>query len=195
MGVPSPDVSMERLARDRVPELTALLTVVSLALVFGAVLGHIPRSAFPHAPARVVAAIPHVNAVVSATAILTIAGGWLSIRRGDVRRHRRLMLASLGLFATFLALYLYKVIIEGTAAFPGPAAVYRYVYLPTLAIHILLAVVCIPLLYYVLLLAVTRPVDAVYDTRHRAVGRVAASLWLVSFALGDVVYALLYVAY
>ena len=186
---------MERLARERVPELTALLTAVSLALVFGAVLGHIPQSAFPHAPAHVVAAIPHVNAVVSTTAIVTIAGGWLSIRRGDVRRHRLLMLASLGLFGAFLALYLYKVVVEGTTAFPGPEAVYQYVYLPTLAVHILLAVVCIPLLYYVLLLALTRPVEAVYDTRHRAVGRVAAALWLVSFALGDAVYLLLYVAY
>ncbi len=177
------------------PALTAALSIVSLALVFGAVLGHIPRSAFPHPPERVLTAIPHVNAAVSVLALGTIAGGWLSIRRGDVRRHRRLMLASLGLFATFLALYLYRMIFEGPATFPGPESVYQFVYLPVLAIHILLAVVCIPLLYYVLLLALTRPVAEVYDTRHRTVGRVAASLWLVSFGLGVVVYAMLYVVY
>ena len=186
---------MESRVRRRVPELTAILSVVSLALVFGAVLGHIPQSLFPHPSEGVLATIPHVNAVVSTTAILTIAGGWLSIRRGDVRRHRLLMLVSLGLFVTFLGLYLYRMIFEGPTAFPGPEVVYRFVYLPVLAVHILLAIVCIPLLYYVLLLAVTRPVAAVYDTRHRTVGRVAASLWLVSFALGDVVYAMLYLAY
>ncbi|WP_101298180.1 DUF420 domain-containing protein [Halegenticoccus soli] len=186
---------MELRVRNHVPALTALLTAVSLALVFGAALGAIPQTAFPRASDAVLDAIPHVNAVVSAAAVVTIAAGWLSIRRGNVRRHRRLMIASLGLFAAFLVLYLYKVILEGPAEFPGPEAVYRFVYLPTLAVHILLAVVCIPLLYYVVLLALTRPVSEIYDTRHRTVGRVAASLWLLSFVLGNVVYVLLYVAY
>jgi putative membrane protein len=117
------------------------------------------------------------------------------IRRGDVENHRAMMLASLGLFAAFLALYLYRVVHEGPTEFPGPATVERFVYLPTLAVHILLAVVCIPLLYYVALLALTRPVADIYGTRHRTVGRIAASLWVVSFALGLVVYALLYVVY
>ncbi|WP_129116399.1 DUF420 domain-containing protein [Halegenticoccus tardaugens] len=186
---------MELRARNHVPALTALLTLASLALVFGAALGAIPQGAFPRASDAVLDAIPHVNAALSTAAIVTIAAGWLSIRRGEVRRHRRLMLASLGLFVAFLVLYLYKVILEGPAGFPGPEAVYAYLYLPTLAIHILLAVVCIPLLYYVVLLALTRPVAELYDTRHRAVGRIAASLWLISFVLGNAVYVLLYAVY
>jgi putative membrane protein len=105
------------------------------------------------------------------------------------------MLVSVGLFAVFLALYLYKVSIQGPAPFPGPESVYRFVYLPLLAVHILLAVVCVPLLYYVLLLGLTRPISDVFGTRHRRVGRIAASLWLVSFVLGNVVYAMLYVVY
>lgn len=186
---------MERSARNHVPSLTALSTAVSLALVFGAVLGAIPEAVLPRASEGVLDAIPHVNAVVSTVAIGTILLGVRAIRRGNVRRHRAAMLASVGLFATFLALYLYRIVLNGPTAFPGPASVYRFVYLPTLAVHILLAIVCIPLLYYVLLLAVTRPVREIYDTRHRTVGRVAASLWLVSFFLGNVVYALLYVIY
>jgi putative membrane protein len=99
------------------------------------------------------------------------------------------------LFVAFLVLYLYKVAVSGTAGFGGPDAVYRFVYLPTLAIHMVLAIICIPLLYYVLLLAMTRPVSELYDTSHRRFGRIAASLWLISFALGNVVYVLLYWAY
>jgi putative membrane protein len=186
---------MELRGRDLVPELTALLTVASLALVFGAALGAIPRTVLPRASDAVLALIPHVNAVVSTAAVVTIALGVRFIRRGEVRRHRAMMLTSVVLFVVFLVLYLYKVVLQGPADFPGPATVYQYVYLPTLAIHILLAVVCIPLLYYVLLLAVTRPVADLYDSAHRKVGRVAASLWLVSFVLGNVVYALLYVVY
>ena len=83
----------------------------------------------------------------------------------------------------------------GPTEFPGPSAVYRRLYLPALAIHVTLAVVCIPLLYYVLLVGLTHPVAAVRRTRHRTVGRVAAPLWIVSFALGLVVYLLLYVVY
>jgi putative membrane protein len=182
-------------ARDRVPELTAALSLTSLALVFGAALGAIPRDALPRAPDAVIAAIPHVNAVVSTVAVVTIAAGVAFARRREFEKHRAMMLLSAGLFAVFLLLYLYKVIMAGPATFPGPETVYRWLYLPLLAVHILLAVVCIPLLYYVLLLGTTHGVRALGETAHARVGRVAASLWLVSFVLGNVVYALLYVVY
>lgn len=185
---------MELRARNHVPVLAGLLSVVSLALVFGAVLGAF-EGTLPRAPDVVIHAIPRVNAAISLVAIATITSGWRAIRRGKVRRHRALMVVSLVLFVAFLALYLYKVSLEGPAAFPGPDMVYQFVYLPILAIHILLAIVCIPLLYYVLLLALTRPVAAIPRTNHRRVGRVAASLWMISFALGVVVYLLSYVVY
>jgi putative membrane protein len=186
---------MELRVRDHVPGLTALLTAVSLGLVFGAALGAIPPTLLPRAPEAVLAAIPHVNAAVSTVAVGTILLGVRAIRRGNVRGHRALMVTSVLLFAAFLALYLYKVVLEGPTEFPGPETVYRFVYLPTLAVHVLLAVVCIPLLYYVLLLAITRPARELYGTRHATVGRIAASLWIVSFVLGNVVYALLYAIY
>jgi putative membrane protein len=182
-------------ARDHVPALAAVLTVVSLALVFGAALGAVPRSLLPRASDAVFAAIPHVNAVLSTVAIVTIVLGVRAIRRGNWRRHRAFMLASLVLFVGFLALYLYKVSVQGPAPFPGPDTVYRLVYLPTLAVHVILAIVCLPLLYYVVLLAATHSVPELTGTRHATLGRVAASLWLVSFVLGNVVYALLYVVY
>ncbi|PSQ64241.1 MAG: DUF420 domain-containing protein [Halobacteriales archaeon SW_9_67_24] len=186
---------MEFRARDHVPALTGLLSAISLALVFGAVLGALPAGTLPRAPAGVVNAIPQINAAVSLVAIGTIATAWRAIRRGNVERHRALMLTSLVLFVAFLALYLYKVALEGPAPFPGPETIYQFVYLPILGIHITLAIVCVPLLYYVLLLALTRPIEELPRTNHRRVGRVAASLWLVSFALGVVVYAMLYVVY
>lgn len=182
-------------ARDHVPALTALATVVSLALVFGAALQVLPVGALPRLSDRGFDLIPHVNAAISTAAVFTIAGAVREIRRGNVARHRALMLTSLALFAGFLVLYLYKVAVDGPATFPGPETVYQFVYLPTLAVHILLAIASIPLVYYVVLLAATRPVEEIFDSNHRRVGRVAASLWLVSFVLGNVVYAMLYVVY
>lgn len=186
---------MELRARDHVPALTGVLSAISLALVFGAVLGALPVESLPRVPAGIVDAIPHVNAAISLVAIGTITTAWRAIRRGNVDRHRALMLASLVLFVAFLTLYLYRVALVGTAPFPGPETIYQFVYLPVLAIHITLAIVCVPLLYYVLLLALTRPIEELPQTNHRRIGRVAASLWLISFALGVVVYAMLYVIY
>jgi putative membrane protein len=181
--------------REHVPLVTALLSAASLALVFGAALRVVPAEAVPHPPAGVLDAIPHVNAVLSLAAIGAITLGWRSIRRGAVARHRAAMGTATVLFGTFLALYLYRVLLEGPTEFAGPGTVERFVYLPVLVVHVLLAVVCVPLVYYVLLLALTRSVAELSGTAHPRVGRVAASLWLTSFSLGIVVYLLLYVLY
>jgi putative membrane protein len=181
--------------RGHVPAVAALLSVGSLALVFGTALGAVPPALLPRAPPAVLAAIPHVNAAISALAVVTIVTGVRAIRRGAVERHRARMLASAALFAAFLALYLYKVALHGPTEFPGPDGIYRLVYLPILGIHVALAVVCVPLVYYVLLLAFVHPVSDLPATRHPTVGRVAAALWVISFVLGIVIYLLLYVAY
>ncbi|MFB6218693.1 MAG: DUF420 domain-containing protein [Halobacteriaceae archaeon] len=185
---------MRQFARDHTGGLAALLAAVSLALVFGVALRAVPADALPRAPDWVVAAIPHANAVISAAAIVVIAAGWRAVRRGNVGRHRRAMVAGFALFVAFLGLYLYKVALVGPTRFPGEGTV-RTAYFAVLAVHILLAVVCVPLLYYVLLLAATRPVPEIRESLHPRVGRVAAGLWLVSFALGLAVYLLLYVVY
>ena len=187
-------MNVRRTVRGRVPALTALLSAVSLALVFGAALGAIPTALLPRAPETVLDAIPHVNAAICAVAFVVVAVGWRRIRHGDVAGHRAAMTAGVVLFMTFLALYLYRVALLGPTEFGGPAAV-RTAYLTVLAIHVLLAIVCVPLLYYVLLLAVSRSVPEIRRTNHRRIGRIAATLWLVSFGLGVVVYALLYLVY
>jgi len=176
--------------------LTGVLSVVSLAVVFAAAGGRIPSSSVPAAPEWVIDAIPLVNAVLSAIAIGTITVGWRAIRRGEIDRHRAAMVSSFGLFASFLALYLYRLTVTGGPQdFPGPAAVEQFVYLPILAVHILLAIVCIPLVYYALLLALSRPVAELPETSHARIGRIAATLWLISFSLGIVVFVLLHVLY
>lgn len=180
--------------RAHIPAVTALLTVVSLALVFGAVGGYVPDSALPRVD-PLVAVVPHANALVSAAAITTILVGVRAIRRGNVTRHRRAMLASTALFGLFLLLYLYRVSLEGPTEFTGPDTLRRFVYLPMLAVHILLAIVCLPFVYGALLLAGTHRVAELRETLHPRVGKVAATLWLVSFSLGICVYLALHVLF
>ena len=182
-------------AREHVFGLSLLLSGAALAVVFAVALEFVPGGALPRAPEAVLDAIPHVNAALSACAVVVIAAGVTLARRGEYERHRYAMLTATALFAVFLALYLYRVALLGPAPFPGPEPAYRTVYLPLLAIHVTLAVVCVPLVTYALLLASTHAVPELPATPHRRVGRVAAALWAVSFTLGVVVYAMLYVVY
>ena len=175
---------------------SAILSVLALGTVFAAAGGLIPSSLVPAAPESVLAAIPHVNVLISLAAIVTIAYGWRAIREGRIDRHRLAMGLAVGLFATFLVLYLYRLVaIGGATPFDGPDRIRQFVYLPLLAIHIGLAVIAIPLVIYALLLTVAHPVGALPRTRHPTVGRVAAALWMISYAMGTGVYLLLHWAY
>lgn len=183
---------MQRTLRDRVPLVTAVLSVVSLGVVFAAAGRRIPEAVLPPVPESVLAAVPHVNAVISVLAIVTISLGVRFVRTGEIRNHRRAMLTSFGLFVSFLGLYLTKVAIAGTTPYTGPSWLATYVYYPVLAVHILLAIVTIPLVYHALLLAATHDIAELPETAHPRVGRYAAAGWLISFTLGLVVYGLLY---
>lgn len=182
---------MTVLTPERVPWVTAVLSVLSLVLVISAAGGRIPPSTVPTPPPPVLEVIPTLNVLISAAAIGTIGAGWLAIRRGRVERHRRLMSVSIGLFVAFLTFYLYRLVATGGAAgFDGPRVVYHYVYLPILIGHVGLAIVCIPLLYYALLLALSHDVQELTRTAHAGIGRIVAPLWITSFALGIVIYVL-----
>ncbi|MFB6095147.1 MAG: DUF420 domain-containing protein [Halodesulfurarchaeum sp.] len=185
---------MRSLVRSHVLGTALLLSAVALGLVFASVFGMIPARALPH-HAGLLRAVPHLNAAISLLALGTISAGVRYIRQGRVGRHRFAMLTSTGLFATFLLLYLYKLLLEGPATFQGPAIVSLYLFVPLLVVHTVLAVVTVPLVIYVLLLAGTHSVSELPQTPHPRVGRLAAALWFTSFALGVAVYVLLYIVY
>lgn len=178
--------------REHVFATATVLSVLSLALVFTAALRVVPPELLPRAPTLVVDAIPHLNALVSAVAFVFVVAGVRAIHSGHIERHRKLMASAFGLFVVFLVGYLYRVALVGPTEFAASGLV-ETVYNVVLAIHITLAIVCVPLLFYTLLLAWSHPISAIPETNHRTVGKVAAPLWAISFALGIVVYLLVYV--
>lgn len=173
--------------------VTGALAIVSVGTVLATAGGYVSATWLPRAPTSIIAAIPHVNVLLSLSAIAVILYGWNAIRNGQIGTHRRAMLSAMGIFVVFLILYLYRLIIlGGPTEFDGDSSIYRFVYLPVLTLHIGLAIVCIPLLYDTLSLGITIPPNKLSRTRHPRVGRIAAILWLLSFGLGITVYALLY---
>lgn len=186
---------MRAFIRNHLIPLTLVLGVGAIFLVVGAVRQAIPSQYVPTAPEIVYTTIPHINVILSLIAIATIIHGWYWIRRHHIQKHRQSMLLATLLFGGFLTLYLYRIIHVGPAQFTGPSVVYYYAYLPILGIHITLAILCIPLVIYVLLIALTHTPREIADTPHPTIGRLAASLWLVSYTLGITVYSFLHFLY
>ncbi|WP_336022194.1 DUF420 domain-containing protein [Halobellus salinisoli] len=171
--------------------VTALLSVVGYAAVVGTFLGVVPGRVFPDLSLWAVNRLSDAIAVVNAVNVLVIAAGWRWIRRDEVRKHAAAMVTSFSLILVFLVLYLTKIGGGGTKEFVGPAFVY-YPYLAMLAIHIVLSIVSVPVVLYALVLGVTHtPAELRSETPHRRVGRIAASAWLLSLALGVLTYLLL----
>ena len=181
-----------RQLRHHVPQLTGVLTAVSFAIVLVVIAGAVPSTLFPRAPPTVMGTIPHAIAGVSAVAMGTILAGLRAIREGEVGRHRTLMVVSFGLFGLFLTVDFYRLAVVGPTAFAGPAVVETYLYLPVVVGHAVLALLTFPAVYYALLVGVTNPPGALPATGHARAGRAAATLWLLTFGSGLVIYAMLH---
>ncbi|MDR7540441.1 MAG: DUF420 domain-containing protein [Armatimonadota bacterium] len=173
---------------------TALVTFAIYA-VLAAVLSGNPPDHLPPALAFALRAVPFVIAGTNAAALFLLLGGWRAIRAGRLSAHRRSMLAAAACISLFLLLYVTRVALGGTKAFPGPAGVRAYVYLPLLGVHILLSILSVPLVVYNLLVGLGTSAAEVARTAHPRVGRWAVLLWSVSLALGIVVFLLLNVIY
>jgi putative membrane protein len=178
---------------------TTVRRTIGLTAAIYAVLGYVLSATtparLPPPVASVLASFPLLIAGINALALACLIAGWRAIRARRVLEHRRFMLAAAGLISLFLVLYVARVALGGTKAFPGLQAVRTYVYLPVLAVHIVLSIVSVPLVIYNLLTGLTLGIPEVRTTRHPAVGRYAVALWSTSLALGILVYLLLNVLF
>jgi len=130
--------------------------------------------------------LPSLNAILNATAALLLAWGYVSIRRGRVERHRKLMLAAFSVSTLFLISYLVYHFQVGSVRFERTGAI-RSVYFCILATHTVLAAAVPPLA----VLTLARGLAARYD-RHRRIARWTLPIWLYVSITGVAVYLMLY---
>ena len=123
-----------------------------------------------------------------ASAVLLIAG-FRFVRRGRIRDHRRCMLGAVSASGLFLVLYVTRFSLTGTHAFTGPDAI-RPIYLTILFSHMVLAVVVVPLVIRLLVLAGRGRFED-----HRRLARWTFPVWLYTSVTGLVVYLTLYRLY
>jgi len=127
-------------------------------------------------------ALPALTAGLNAVALVLLIAAVRAIRRGDRDRHRRLMLANLGVASGFLASYVSQLVLFGHHRFPGDDWV-RTLFLWLLGSHVLLAVSLVPLVPRTLYLAFRQRFD-----EHRRIARITAPIWIYVSATGVLVY-------
>jgi uncharacterized membrane protein YozB (DUF420 family) len=133
--------------------------------------------------------LPTLNASLNALASVFLVAGYLFIRRGHWKAHKRSMLAALTVSALFLISYVIYHLNAGSRPFPGKGAV-RVVYFAILIPHVLLATTILPLA----LVTTARGLRAQYD-RHVKVARWTLPVWLYVSVTGVLVYLMLYRMY
>ena len=104
--------------------------------------------------------------------------GYAAIRRKEVERHRRLMLAAFGAAAAFVVSFVTRYVCFGRTEFSAHGVV-RGVYLAVWFSHEPMAVLSIPLVIAAAVLGLRRSVEA-----HREVARMALPVWLYTSTTG-----------
>lgn len=133
--------------------------------------------------------VPALNATLNGLAALFLLLGFRAVRRGDIERHRRWMLAAAATSTVFLVSYVSYHLRVGSVRFTGQGPV-RSLYFAILLSHTILAVVIVPLVVRTLYLGLRRR-----DDRHRRIARWTLPVWLYVSVTGVVVYWMLYRLY
>jgi len=129
---------------------------------------------------------PVIDATLNGASGVLLVTGHSFIKRGDMRLHKRFMIAALTSSLLFLVCYLYYHAHVGSVHFRGHG-VWRPIYFSILISHTLLAAVIVPLVIITLSRALRQRFD-----RHRVIARWTYPLWLYVSVTGVVVYLMLY---
>jgi putative membrane protein len=133
-----------------------------------------------------VADLPALNATLNAIAAVLLVTGYVLIRRGRIRQHRRVMLAAFTTSALFLVSYVTYHANAGSRPFAGQGPI-RIVYFGILISHVILAATILPLA----LITLTHGLRERFD-RHVPIARWTLPIWLYVSVTGVVVYWMLY---
>jgi len=179
--------TLQSRARARPRLVTAVVSVVGYALVFGAFGGVLPLPEFSN---DTVILLGDAIAVVNSIALLAIVAGVYFIKNDQVQKHRTAMLTAFTLIMVFLALYILKVGGGFEKEIVAEGVVWT-AYIVMLAIHILLSAVSVPVVVHAVVLGLTHSPAELRETIHARVGRIAVSAWGLSLFLGLVTYVML----
>jgi len=133
-----------------------------------------------------IAALPEILVAFNVCVTILLALGWRAIRAGQRERHRKLMVANLGVAVLFLIAYITLVIVVGHERYQGEGWM-RTVFYSILISHTILAVSLVGF--------VPRTVFLAWKERfeeHRRIARITIRMWLYVAVTGIVIYLMLH---
>jgi len=133
-----------------------------------------------------VAALPHLNAALNATAAVLLLTAYAFIKARNIPAHRRCMISAFVTSSLFLVSYVVYHAQAGSKPFQG-TGILRTIYFSILIPHVLLAAAVPPLAIVTLRRGLRMDVK-----RHRRIARVTLPIWLFVSVTGVIVYLMLY---
>lgn len=133
--------------------------------------------------------LPLLNASLNATSAVLLTTGYILIKRGNVRRHKAMMISACVVSTLFLTSYVIYHANAGSKPFAGRGPI-RFVYFAILLTHVLLAAAIVPLV----LVTLARGLRARFDA-HVRIARWTFPIWLYVSVTGVLVYLMLYRLY
>ena len=130
--------------------------------------------------------LPLLNATLNALAGILLVSAYIMIRKGNIARHRALMLAAFSTSVLFLVSYVIYHVNIGSRAFTGTGVI-RVVYFVILITHVVLAIAIVPMAVVTLRRGLRRD-----DLGHKAIARWTFPIWVYVSVTGVVVYGMLY---
>jgi len=132
---------------------------------------------------------PELNAGLNSLSAACLIYAYVLIRRGEVDKHRTMMLCAFICSILFLVSYVIYHLQVGSVPFSGTGPV-RMLYFGILLTHTILAA-AVPILAVITLRRGLRR----EDSRHRAIAKYTFPIWLYVNITGVVVYVMLYQLY
>ncbi len=131
--------------------------------------------------------LPALDAVLNALCAIFLVVGFRHIKRREITAHRNSMFGAFIVSSAFLVAYVLNHVLHGDMLFPRAYPTARFIYLWILLTpHILLAIVCLPMILITFFLSLTGRFPA-----HRKLARWTYPIWLYVSVSGVVVYAML----
>ncbi len=130
--------------------------------------------------------LPGINAALNGTSIVCLVAAYVSVRRKNIERHKKLMLSAVSASALFLVGYVTRMLVVGTHRFPE-VGLWKTVYLAILMTHMVLATLVLPFILRSVYLGLRRDV-----ARHRRIAKLTFPVWLYVSVTGVLVYFMLY---
>jgi putative membrane protein len=167
------------------PAIAAILVISAAATAFLFWLIYVHPAA---ASSTQYAFLPALNALLNGLSATALLIGYTFIRARRINAHRASMITAFVFSTLFLVSYILHHALHGDVRYPAHATL-RFVYLPLLASHILLAVVALPLVLVTFFFSLTGRIP-----QHRKVARWSFPLWLYVSVTGVVTYMMLRMA-